>query len=157
MKKQSVKETLMPFAWLGTYATGFAVAVWFSPPLLWSALAACTLSLCIILFVAGRDVSQPSGQLVPLGGALLLALITWIAVLLVPVGAMDTSIAARAVAVIAAATLLMPVIAFGEMLFSILALQLVSRAQGRSVLGGELRLIAFIDRKFGGLLGSVNR
>jgi hypothetical protein len=95
--------------------------------------------------------------LLPWAGAVLLANIAWITVLLLPVGGQDAGVIERLIVVLSAGIILMPILAFVEMMVSTTFVMMISKAQGKTDLGSELQIVALLDRKFGGLLGTINR
>lgn len=157
MSKRSISSTIFePLAWLVAFVLSLSALVFMAPGLAFAIVSCCVLSVALTL-LATQDGSLQDSKLLPWAGAVLLANIAWIAVLLLPVGGQDAGIVERVIVVVSAGIILMPILAFVEMVVSMAFVMIISKAQGKSGLGGELQVVALLDRKFGGLLGSINR
>ncbi len=157
MSKRSTLSTFFePLAWLGAFGLSLSAFAFMTPGLAFAIISCCVLSVALTL-VATREGSLQDNRLLPWAGAVLLANIAWVAVLLLPVGGQGVGVIERVIVVVSTGVILMPVLAFIEMMVSMTFVMMISKAQGKSNLGGELQVVALLDRKFGGLLGSINR
>ena len=157
MTKKSISSSVFePLAWLGAFGLSLGALAFMTPNLAFALISCCVLSVTLTLIATQNGRLQDS-KLLPWAGAVLLANIAWVAVLLLPVGGHDTGVVERIIVVVSAGLILMPILAFVEMMVSMTFVMMISKAQGKSGLGGELQVVALLDRKFGGLLGSINR
>ena len=149
-------RTLEPFAWLATFVVSLFGLAYVTPPLSASIVLCCTLSIALTLISASKG-NLHENKYLPWLGALLSASIGWLAVLLLPVGGQDVGIVERVIVVMSIAVILMPALLVIEMLTSVVFVTAIAKVQGKSNLGRELQVVSLVDRKFGGLLGSINR
>ncbi len=162
MAKSSSYSSAAPFGWLAFSGAVLFGLVQLSPTLYASVVGAAALSMGTIILATGSNIDK-SNRFVPYLGAALFAMLCWIAVSLVPSSPVEAGVAAgtvltaRSLVVLSAVVLVMPVLAFIEMLFSLTAVQAISQFRGHSVLDGELRVVSMIDQKFGGVFGGLNR
>ncbi len=152
-----------PFAWLALTAGLLSGLHMLELSVTVSFIAAIFVSLTIVL-LASRPAAEDQNRItIPVLGAGLFALLAWSAISFIPAVPFDDGLSsnaqffARSIVVVSAVVLAMPVLALAELLFSMCLLQIIARADGESTLGGELRVVSMIDRKFGGVLGSLNR
>lgn len=158
---QALRSAFAPILWLGVSAGSLLLLANIAPSILVSALMIVVVSALIIALVAkGTDVDMPA---VPVLGAGLFSLIAWLSVSMMPdvsaVAEMGQGwvLVAKAVVFLTTVLIAMPVLALAETLISAVLVALISRSTGASVLGSELRIVAMINAKFGGLAGSINR
>lgn len=162
MALEFLKKISTPLGWLAASAVGLFGLMQINLALTPSIVLAVVCSMATVLLVTRNSADEPN-LLLPFVGAGLFSCFAWIAVLLVPVSAVETTTAgemalmARMLVVLISLVVMMPLFVFGEMIFSIVMVQVISRLRGSSVLGGELRVVALVDRKFSGLFGSTNR
>ena len=162
MALEILKKISTPLGWLAASALGLFALLQINLALTPSIVLAVICSMVTVLLVTRNSADEPS-PLIPIAGAGLFSCFAWIAVLLVPGSAVATGIAgetafmARMLVVLISLVVMMPLLVFGEMIVSIVMVQAISRLRGASVLGGELRVVALVDRKFSGLFGSKNR
>jgi hypothetical protein len=155
-KRSATSKILEPLAWLGAFGLSLGGLVFAAPGLAFAIISCCVLSIALTL-LATRKGSLQDSKLLPWAGAVLLANIAWITVLLLPVGGQDAGVIERLIVVLSAGIILMPILAFVEMMVSTTFVMMISKAQGKTDLGSELQIVALLDRKFGGLLGTINR
>ena len=155
-KRSTPSRIFEPLAWLGAFGLSLGVFAFVGPELAFAIVSVCVLSAALTL-LATREVSLQDSVVLPWAGAVLLANIAWIAVLLLPVGGQDVGVIERVIVVVSAGIILMPILAFIEMMVSVALVMMISKAQGKSELGSELQVVALLDRKFNGLLGAINR
>ncbi len=157
MSKRSLSSSILePLAWLCAFGLSLGALAFAAPGLAFAIVTCCVLSVALTLS-ATREGSLQDSKFLPWAGAVLLANIAWIAVLLLPVGGQDAGVIERVIVVVSAGVILMPILAFVEMMVSMTFVMMISKAKGKTDLGSELQVVALLDRKFGGLLGSINR
>ncbi len=158
----SSKSLFAPLTWLAASGGVLFGLLQMAPSLSLSMACAAGLSIGTVFLATGEEDSK-NRMIVPLLGAVLFGFLAWIAVSLIPGTPAESGLAANAVLtarsliVLSAVVLLMPILAFAEMMFSMVAVQAVAKLRGKTVLGGELQVISMIDQKFGGVMGSLNR
>lgn len=155
-KRTKFSTTFEPLAWLGTFAVSLFALAYIAPGLSVTIVLCGALSIALTLIATSNSNLQDNKSL-PWIGAILSAFIVWVAVLLLPTSGQEAGVIERVIVVVSAAVILMPALLLVEMVTSVAFITMISKAQGKTNLGGELQVASLVDRKFGGLLGSINR
>jgi len=157
----ALRSLFTPVVWLTVSAGSLFMLANFAPGMAVSVTMAVCVSAAIIGLVAwGNEIDMPA---VPVLGAGLFALMTWISISIMPDVAVGTDLSggwvltAKTLVLVSAVLFAMPVLALFETLVSIALVQVLARRSGASVLGSEMRVAAMIGAKFGGLAGTINR
>ena len=162
MTNNSTYSIAAPFGWLAASGGVLLGLLQVAPGLASSIACAAVLSIATVVLASKSD-HENETVLVPFLGAVLFGFLAWITISIIPSSSAEAGasgsmvLTARSIVVISAAVLLMPILAFVEMLFSVVAVQALARMRGQSVLSGELHVASMIGRKFGGVFGAVHR